>query len=325
MSTLCRSFRFLAVLVLWLGVSIQPATAAEPPPPNPPLPIAPVFSFVHTVTSANIDPAYAYISYLDHAYLNDPTYGSFYNLLVTPNFNPRGKYLGVYNNHPIAVWYNSTLGRWAVVNQDGGAMTVGASFNVMFFYNNSNGFCHTSMGFNTSDDYSVMDFSFINGRQGAFLIMTQVLSFSATPPSLYNHNVGVAYDGVTGRWRIYNEDETDMETGRFFCGMDFSPYQNAWRHNTFTSGPNLNCSGNYTWLDIPPATNRNELIFTTHFIGIVSFPYFSNHPLGVWYDSSRYSGSWSIFNQDGAAMRHLDMYNVFAITLHEIYLPLTVR
>jgi hypothetical protein len=47
---------------------------------------------------------------------------------VTPNWNP-GNSAGVYDNAPLAVAYLS--GRWCIVNSNGTAMPVGASFNVL--------------------------------------------------------------------------------------------------------------------------------------------------------------------------------------------------
>jgi hypothetical protein len=51
-------------------------------------------------------------------------------IVVTPNYNPGGSG-GTYNNHPIGVWYDVLTGKWAIFNQDGGAIPPGASFNVL--------------------------------------------------------------------------------------------------------------------------------------------------------------------------------------------------
>jgi hypothetical protein len=50
-------------------------------------------------------------------------------LLATPNWNPGGD-SGLYNDHPIGVWYDANRQRWAVFNQDLVAMPDGAAFNV---------------------------------------------------------------------------------------------------------------------------------------------------------------------------------------------------
>lgn len=44
--------------------------------------------------------------------------------------NPGGSALGVLWNHPIALAYDASLGRWTIRNEDGAAMAAGVSFNV---------------------------------------------------------------------------------------------------------------------------------------------------------------------------------------------------
>lgn len=61
--------------------------------------------------------------------LNNPVTNNNPNAIVfaTPNWNPGGAG-GVYDNHPIGVWYTGT--RWAIFNEDLAAIPNGASFNV---------------------------------------------------------------------------------------------------------------------------------------------------------------------------------------------------
>lgn len=51
-------------------------------------------------------------------------------LFVTQSWNPGGEG-GVYNDHPVGVWYDAGREQWAVFNQDREAMPEGAAFNVM--------------------------------------------------------------------------------------------------------------------------------------------------------------------------------------------------
>ncbi len=80
-------------------------------------------SFVHESTSDNIS---GNSTYLDHPSANDNPAAI---LHVTPNWNPGGE-AGVYNNHPIGVWYDPNRRRWAIFNQDRAAMPEGVRFNV---------------------------------------------------------------------------------------------------------------------------------------------------------------------------------------------------
>jgi hypothetical protein len=79
--------------------------------------------FVHRATEENVSQNSTYI---DHPISNSNPDAI---LVVTPNWNPEGS-PGIYNAHPIGVWYDSEAQRWAVFNQDLAGMPVEASFNV---------------------------------------------------------------------------------------------------------------------------------------------------------------------------------------------------
>jgi hypothetical protein len=79
--------------------------------------------FVHRATPENISEN---STYLDNPRTNDQPNVILY---VTQNWNPDGD-TGIYNDHPIGVWYDSSAQRWAIFNQDREAMPEGAAFNV---------------------------------------------------------------------------------------------------------------------------------------------------------------------------------------------------
>ena len=79
--------------------------------------------FVHRATEENVSQNSTYI---DHPISNGNPAAI---LVVTPNWNPEGS-PGIYNAHPIGVWYDSEAQRWAVFNQDLADMPVEAGFNV---------------------------------------------------------------------------------------------------------------------------------------------------------------------------------------------------
>lgn len=79
--------------------------------------------FVHRATPENLSEN---STYLDNPRTNgDPNVV----LYVTQNWNPEGN-VGIYNEHPIGVWYDDSRQRWAIFNQDRGTMPDGAAFNV---------------------------------------------------------------------------------------------------------------------------------------------------------------------------------------------------
>jgi hypothetical protein len=50
-------------------------------------------------------------------------------LSVTQNWNPGGG-AGVFNDHPVGVFYDEDVDKWAIYNRDGAPMPAGAAFNV---------------------------------------------------------------------------------------------------------------------------------------------------------------------------------------------------
>jgi len=80
--------------------------------------------FVHTATATNTSGSSTYI---DHPLTNENPNAI---VLVTQNWNPGG-ISGVYNDHPIGVWYSNSAKKWSIFNQDIAAMPDGADFNVM--------------------------------------------------------------------------------------------------------------------------------------------------------------------------------------------------
>jgi hypothetical protein len=79
--------------------------------------------FVHHANPDNIS---ANSTYLDNPLTNGHPNAILY---VTQNWNPGGS-IGIYNNHPIGVWYDPDRERWAIFNQDREAIPKGADFNV---------------------------------------------------------------------------------------------------------------------------------------------------------------------------------------------------
>lgn len=79
--------------------------------------------FVHRAISANtVDNS----TYIDHPLANNNLDAV---LTVTPNWNPGGG-TGIYNVHPVGVWYDDAEEKWAILNQDLAPMPKRAAFDV---------------------------------------------------------------------------------------------------------------------------------------------------------------------------------------------------
>jgi carboxypeptidase T len=88
--------------------------------------------FVHRVTAQNISGTFPCTTYVDHPLTNANPNAI---LIVTHNWNPLGmpSNQGQFNNHPIGVWYDEGLQRWAIFNEDEAAMSEGVAFNVSVY------------------------------------------------------------------------------------------------------------------------------------------------------------------------------------------------
>ena len=166
-------------------------------------------AFVDTATSANSTGDYTIIN--TPSLNNQPTM----RMLVTPNWNPAGR-AGVYDNHPIGVFYNSSIGRWCIFNQDFAAIPNGASFNVNFASTIVGSVeIHTATSANSAGDYTTIDNSAANNNPKAMLLVTP--NWNPNGAGVYeNHNIGVFYNNSTGRWCIFNQDASAIPNGAAF-------------------------------------------------------------------------------------------------------------
>ena len=126
-------------------------------------------------------------------------------LIITPNFNPPGS-SGVFNDHPTGIWYDGT--EWSVFNEDGAAMSVGASFNVRIADANDGAFVHTATPYNISNDTTFIDDPNLNGQPGARVFVTQNYNPGGIGGVADPHTVGVYYTST--QWAIFNEDGAPM-------------------------------------------------------------------------------------------------------------------
>jgi hypothetical protein len=163
-------------------------------------------AFVHTATSSSIHSNWTEI---DNARTNNNPEAI---VLVASNWNPPGQ-SGVYNNHPIGVWYTGS--RWAIFNQDGAGIPQGASFNVQILNAGTDAFVHRATTSNIAGDYTQIDHARTNNNPEAIIFVTPNLSPPGMGGGVYlNHSIGVWYTG--SRWAIFNQDIAIMTQGPAF-------------------------------------------------------------------------------------------------------------
>jgi serine protease len=153
--------------------------------------------FVHRATAASIS---GHITAIDNPLANGNPNAV---VIVTPNWNPGG-IGGIYNNHPIGVWYNGS--RWTIYNEDIAAMPVNAAFNVAISPHGS--FVHVATS-------TLGNASYFTNPLASPLGARALITHNYGPFFKYNlKNTGVYYGA--GTWAVYNEDSSAMAPNTTF-------------------------------------------------------------------------------------------------------------
>jgi hypothetical protein len=163
-----------------------------------------VTHFVFTAGSADTIGDSAYI---DNPATNDQG-GAL--LFVTSNYDPGGGCGCVFDSDPIGVWYNRALGQWAVFNENGNAMPLNESFNVLVVPTDKTShsvFLAESIPNNTVGDYTFISNSVADGNPYAKIQVTQNFGPDVLGGTYNAHPIGVWYDNTAGLWAIFNEDQ----------------------------------------------------------------------------------------------------------------------
>ena len=149
---------------------------------------------------------------------------------VTQVFNP-GTASGIYNSHPVGVWYDAPKKKWAILNEDKSVMTPKAGFNVIVGTSKSGGGTAAVQKATTSNagwgDSTFISNSKTNSHPNAVVFET---------PDVNPDGKGGTYDGVaTGvwynyhgvgagqnKWAVFNEDKSAVPLKAAFNVLMFS-------------------------------------------------------------------------------------------------------
>ena len=226
-------------------------------------------------------------------------------LRVTPNWNPPtrvGGVTGVYNNHPIGVFYISAQKRWAIFNQDFASMPNGAAFNLAYGYEIADApLCvHTATAGSISANHTL-----VSCESGADTATTRLIvtpNWNSPGTGVYvNHPLGVYHVGTN--WSIFTQDKAAMPVNATFNVARGGP---GFTH-TATAGT---ITSNYTVLNHPAINGKPSALLqvTPNWNPGGAAGVYNNHNIGVFYISS--SSRWAIFNQDKVAMPPNAAFNV---------------
>lgn len=143
-------------------------------------------------------------------------------ILITQNWNPGGG-SGVYNDHQVGVRYFKSLHRWGIFNEGGGAMPLGAAFNVLVGPGASNGGKESVLkatGTNRLGDTVLINNAETNGNPNNVTFVTQNFNPGGKGGISDAHPVGVAYTG--SREAVLNWASPVQKVGTAYNVLIFS-------------------------------------------------------------------------------------------------------
>lgn len=244
--------------------------------------------FTHTAITGNIFGNYTVIN---HPLLNNNPNAL---IMVTQNWNPGGVG-GIYNNHPIGVFYATSSGRWCISNYDGAAMPTNAGFNIVVANPASTAFVHQATASNISLHTTTVDHPLLNGNPNAIVLVTQNYNPGGVGGTYNSHPIGVYYS--SGKWRIFNQDAVNMPTN-----ASFNVLVPDTRTDVFVQKRAASDVSYATMIDHPLLNNNPNAIFlvTPNWNPGNGSGIYNNHAIHVWYNAI--AGKWLIRNQNSASM-----------------------
>lgn len=161
-------------------------------------------AFLHRTTHGNTSPPENW-TYIDSPLTNgNPKI----QIFVTQGYDATSP---IVDYHNIGVWYDTTAGKWEIVNLDGSAMPIGTAFHVFVpssgkSYTSIPGgyietvvYTHRAISTNSFGDYTLLSLTGVP-QKGAFVFATPNLNRSFAD----NHAIGAWFNGSV--WSIFNED-----------------------------------------------------------------------------------------------------------------------
>jgi hypothetical protein len=224
---------------------------------------------------------------------------------ATPVWNPGGKG-GTTSAAQTAVGYDSTLGRWAVVDDLTKSVPLGSAYNLLIYPREQYPVTHfewTALSGNVTGDAAHIDSAVTNGQPDDVLFVTPNPYRGATCPCLAVAPlpaIGVWYDRLSGQWAVVTEDQSSMPADESFNVLaepasgggvlvHIARKSNTSGDHTFLNSP-LTIGKPHAVLEVTQAANPGGTVKAV----------FNPHPIGVRYYPSLHR--WAVFNEDGAKM-----------------------
>jgi hypothetical protein len=246
--------------------------------------------FIQVATSSNI---VADATGIDSSATNDKPNAL---LFVTALYSVDGACPCSYDTSPIGVAYGTGSHVWSIFNENGSAMAVGESFNVLVVpSSDSTAFVQVATASDSGSDATYISSPVTNSKPKVILQVTPRYA-----GAYENHPVGVWYSGTL--WAVINEDQANMDTSG---DATFNVLVGAANTGGGKTGVQkttaANLAGDTTVVN-NPTTNGDQDAF------VIETPDYNPSGKGGTYDSSPtgeyyYNGSnAAIFNELGATM-----------------------
>jgi len=158
-------------------------------------------AFIHTATAENTSEYWTAIDSQKYPLASDP------NALVFATYNfSASTGSGLYNNHPIGVWYTGT--EWAIFNRDLHPMPKGTAFNVHIVSPDAdNALIHKAMLSNIRDENgTAIDNPSPLFHDPDLLVFAMPRVSAGSTPEKNDLNIGVYHNG--SEWTIFNQNRT---------------------------------------------------------------------------------------------------------------------
>ncbi|MCX6287563.1 MAG: T9SS type A sorting domain-containing protein [Bacteroidetes bacterium] len=185
-------------------------------------------AFTHTVTTGN---SVLNWSVIDNSALNNNPNAVFFITKTWDN--------GVYDTAHVGVWYDQSLSKWTVYNENsGGILELNSTYNIFVPNTGTSCFKHVA-----TDSYYItnIDNPLTNGNQNVKIFVVHDYTTSGGSQGYVNDEIGVWYEGA--QWTIYTESISPLWAGATFNVLVIADWPVGVRQNEVVSA-NLKLSPN---------------------------------------------------------------------------------
>jgi hypothetical protein len=234
-------------------------------------------------------------------------------LYVTHNWNPPESDNENPDDHPIGVFYSVADQHWNLYNRDLQPILAGTTFNVFYTWPRINSFPVSASAADTTTATSMyINHPLLNQTPDAVAIGSFTQDVNGVFGADYTSQVGLRM--FSNLWRLFNNGGPNFPAGLSYNVL-VPPADSSFVVTAATGGGG-NVIGNDLIID-NPLTNNDP--YAMLFVTPRDNGGIDEHNIGVFYALSK--SRWGIFNEGFDNILNGQMFNVFVIKRHYLYLP----